>query len=1160
MTNFLIDHLKKDKTYNNILNNLEGSQYIYGMSEESLPHFVYSIWEHSFKPVLFIVEDELKARKYYESALGLSGIDIMHFPRTNINFHDIKPVEFDGDIERIRVINRLSKGDNFILVASAESLIKKISTPKYFRDLSFEISIDDEVDLEKLEQNLIDLEYQRVERVEGKGEFAIRGGIVDIYPLDYQNPVRIELFDVEIDSMRTFEVDSQRSVDEMEVVRIAPAREFLSTKEDKELILKGLKKDLESIKNKAYSPENKKKLEEKYKKIYDKVENELTLANMDLILPYVKNNSYSNILEYFNGLIIYEDADKVYSKLDDIEGKFNDDLLYQIENAEAFPTLKDAIFKENEIRKLAKKRPSINISQLKKNTRIIKPDLISKLTTSEIVSYAKQFPRLVEELKIRLNEDYRIIAFTANENLAHSLEANLKKEGLNPIYTDNVYQEMEEGQIFITPFSLQRGFEYLDTKTIFLTHHEIYGTERKAKKAKKKKSKNLLAVSDLNIDDYVVHENHGIGVYKGLEEIEISGVKKDYLILEYRGTDKLYIPTDQMNMIQRYISTGDKKPQLSKLGTSSWTKAKARAKKVVEEIAEDLVELYAKRANEKGYAFSKDGDWQREFEDSFEYEETDSQLKAIAEIKEDMESERPMDRILCGDVGFGKTEVAVRAAFKAVMDGKQVAFLVPTTILAQQHYSNIKKRFKNFPINIDVISRFRSKGQQNQVIREVREGSIDILIGTHRILSSDVKFKDLGLLIIDEEQRFGVKHKEQIKLIKENVDVLTLSATPIPRTLQMGLVGIRDMSLLDEAPEERHPTSIYVLEYDQAIIRDAIVKELSRDGQVYFVYNRVTDMDSIVKQLKELVPEAEIAMAHGQMNEKVLENIMFEFTEGTYDILVATSIIETGMDIHNVNTMIIYNADYLGLSQLYQLKGRIGRSNRTSYAYFTYQPGKSLTEISEKRLKAIKDFGEFGSGLKIAMRDLELRGAGNILGESQSGHIDSIGYDLYMKFLEDAINRTKNEGYVPEVEVNIDLNINSYIPSDYIGSSDDKVEIYKKIAEIDDKDKYYDIIDELVDRFGDLPEPVLNIIKISLIKNEAKKLGLINISGDKRRIKFEYESRDTYSLEDIQVLSSKFEENLEFDLSKTPSFTLSVIDFDQVYEFLETIKSLKGIE
>lgn len=1160
MSNFLIDHLKKDKTYNDILNNLEGSQYIYGMSEESLPHFVYSIWEHSSKAIFFIVEDELKARKYYESAQGLSGIDIMHFPRTNINFHDIKPVEFDGDIERIRVINRLAKGDNFIVIASAESLIKKISTPNYYKDLSLKISIEDEIDLDKLEKNLIDLEYHRVERVEGKGEFAIRGGIVDIYPLDYTSPVRIELFDVEIDSMRTFEVDSQRSIDEMEVLNIAPAREFLSTKEDKQQILEGLSRDIDSIKDKAYSQQEKIKLKAKYQKIYDKVENGMTLSNMDLILPYIKSNSYSNILEYFQGLIIYEDADKVYSKLDDLEDKFNDDLSYQIENAEAFPSLENAIFKESEIRKLAKKSPTINISQLKKSTKIIKPDLVSKLTTSEIVSFAKQFPRLVDEIETRIKDGYRIVAFTGNENLAHSLEANLSKEGLKPIFTDNIYQEMEAGQIFITPFSLHRGFEYLGTKTLFLTHHEIYGTERKSKKAKKKKAKNLLAVSDLNIDDYVVHENHGIGVYKGLEEIEISGVKKDYLILEYRGTDKLYIPTDQMNMIQRYISSGDKKPQLSKLGTSAWTKAKARAKKVVEEIAEDLVELYAKRANEKGYSFSADGDWQREFEDSFEFEETDSQLKSIAEIKADMESERPMDRILCGDVGFGKTEVAVRAAFKAVMDGKQVAFLVPTTILAQQHYSNIKKRFKNFPINIDVISRFRSKGQQNQVISEVREGGIDILIGTHRILSSDIKFKDLGLLIIDEEQRFGVKHKEQIKLIKENVDVLTLSATPIPRTLQMGLVGIRDMSLLDEAPEERHPTSIYVLEYDAAIIRDAIVKELSRDGQVYFVYNRVTDMEAIVKELKELVPEAEIAMAHGQMNEKALENIMYEFTEGTYDILVATSIIETGMDIHNVNTMIIYNADYLGLSQLYQLKGRIGRSNRTSYAYFTYQPGKSLTEISEKRLKAIKDFGEFGSGLKIAMRDLELRGAGNILGESQSGHIDSIGYDLYMKFLEDAINRTKNEDYVPEVEVNIDLNINSYIPSDYIGSSDDKVEIYKKIAGIEDKDKYYDIIDELVDRFGDLPEPVLNIIKISLIKNEAKKLGLINISGDKRRIKFEYESRDTYKLEDIQLLSTKFEENLEFDLSKTPSFTLRVVNFDQVYEFLETIKEVKGIE
>lgn len=1158
MTNFIVDHLLEDESYNSILKNIEGSQYIYGMSEESLPHFIYALWTHSEESVFLIVEDEVRARKLYESALGFPNIRLADFPRSNISFHNIKALESDGDTRRLRTLNKLVEEEKFITIASAEALIKKISTPTYFKEMALDIGFEDEIDTRDLEERLAILQYERVERVEGRGEFAIRGGIIDIYPIDYKNPVRIELFDTEIDSIRTFEVGTQRSVDEMDTIRIPPAREFLLTDRDKEDILGGLRADIDSIASKDYGDKDKEKLEGKYKKILDKVDQGLTLDNMDLVLPYVKNDSYANVLDYFQGILVFEDLDRVFQKLGDIEEKYQEDLAYQVEKAEGFISQQAGIFTERQIRSRVKDRPLINISQLKKKLKSQKPDLVHKLQSSEVVSYAKQFPKLVEELKARVKNSYQVVIFTGSEALGQRLEKNLSKEGIDSIYIDDPASQPSPGRVLITPFSNTRGYDYHDSRAIFITHHEIYGTEKILKKKKKKKLQPSLTVADLNIDDYVVHENHGIGVYKGLEEIEISGVKKDYLILEYRGTDKLYIPTDQMDLIQSYIGTGDKRPQLSKLGSNQWSKTKARAKKIVEEIAEDLVALYARRAKEKGFAFSKDDQWQKDFEDSFPYQETEGQIQAVEEIKADMESERPMDRLLCGDVGFGKTEVALRAAFKAVMDSKQVAILVPTTILAQQHYSNIKKRFKNFPVNVDVISRFRTKGQQDQVLRSTRAGEVDILVGTHRILSQDVNFKDLGLLIIDEEQRFGVKDKEKIKLMKENVDVLTLSATPIPRTLQMGMIGIRDMSLLDEAPEERHPTSVYVLEYEASVIRDAIIREMSRDGQVYFVYNRVNDMEKIVSHLRDLVPEASIAVAHGQMNEKVLEQIMSDFNEGLYDVLVSTSIIETGMDIHNVNTMIIYNADYLGLSQLYQLKGRVGRSSRSSYAYFTYEAGKSLTEISEKRLKAIKDFGEFGSGLKIAMRDLELRGAGNILGESQSGHIDSIGYDLYMKFLEEAINKNK-EGYQgPLNEVSIDLNIDSYIPSNYIKTSQDKIELYKKIAEISTKDKYYDIIDELVDRFGDPPKPVQNITKISLVKNLSSRLGFTAITGNMDKITFAYESRDTYDLEDIEKLSETFDRALDFNLSKNPSFSLRPVNFDHVYEFLETIKEIQG--
>lgn len=1159
MNNIFIDHLKESQTYNEILGNIEGSQYIHGMSEESLPHFIYSIYKHTGKSVLFLTSEELTARSIYEASLGLPETDLMEFPRTDISFHNIEPVEDGALRKRQEVITRLLKKDHFITIASAEALIKKISTPSYVASLSLKISQEDQVEIKDLEFKLTNLAYERVQRVEAKGQFAIRGGIIDIFPISYKNPVRIELFDTEIDSMRTFEVMTQRSIEELELLEVGPAKEMLLHDQDSQAIIEGLEKDLESIDSKSYNPEAKEKLRGKYLKILDKLRANMTVDNLDLVLPYVKDDSYSNILDYFDGIIIYDDLDRVFEKLNLIEDKYMDDLAYQIEAAEAFPSQGRAIYKEAEIRAKAKKKPALNISQLKKKLRVHKPDFNYKLITREVTTYAKRFEALVMDLERQAREGYRIIICTGNENLAGRLRQNLEKEGLKTKYEIGLDSQANHGEILVSSFSMAKGVDYLFTKTIFLTHNEIYGSQRKTRKKKKKPGENL-RVSDLNLDDYVVHENHGIAIYKGLEEIDVAGVKKDYLVLEYKGSDKLFIPTDQMDLIQRYIGANDKAPQLNKLGSPAWSKTKARAKKVIEEIAEDLVRLYAVRAKEKGFAFSKDTQWQKDFEDSFEYEETSAQLRSIKEIKEDMESERPMDRILLGDVGFGKTEVAIRAAFKAVMDGKQVALLVPTTILAQQHYTNIAQRVKDFPINVGMVSRFRTAGQNKDTLERLRDGHIDLLIGTHRILSKDVKFKDLGLLIIDEEQRFGVKDKEKMKTIKENIDVLTLSATPIPRTLQMGLVGIRNMSFLDEGPEERLPSSVYVMEYDQAIIKDAIHREIGRSGQVYFVYNRVSDMDQITAHLRDLVPEARIIMAHGQMNDRELEKIMYDFSMGDYDILVSTSIIETGMDIHNVNTMIIYNADYMGLSQLYQLKGRIGRSNRSSYAYFTYKPGKSLTEISEKRLKAIRDFGEYGSGMKIAMRDLELRGAGNILGEAQSGHIDSIGYDLYMKFLEEALNKTKSGQDQVRNDVLVDVNLDLYIPSNYIQSTSDKVDMYQRIAEVSTRTQYYDIIDELTDRFGDIPEPVINTIEISLVKNASSRLNIRGISGVWHELKLSYESRDEYNLEDLEVLSKRFGSMVKFDLSRSPKFILKAQDGIEVYEFLETIASLQGLK
>jgi transcription-repair coupling factor (superfamily II helicase) len=664
----------------------------------------------------------------------------------------------------------------------------------------------------------------------------------------------------------------------------------------------------------------------------------------------------------------------------------------------------------------------------------------------------------------------------------------------------------------------------------------------------------------LVIDDFVVHENHGVGQYKGIEQIEVQGIKKDYIIIQYRGNDKLFIPTDQMNLVQKYIGGEAVKPKLNKLSGIEWQKAKQKAKKSVEVIAEDLIELYAERSKIKGFSFSKDTEWQKEFESSFIYEETPSQIRSIEEIKKDMESDKPMDRLLCGDVGYGKTEVAIRAAFKAIMDGKQVAVLVPTTILAQQHYNTILDRFKDYPMKVEKLSRFRTAKEQKQILKDLNRGLIDIVVGTHKILSKDLVFKDLGLLIIDEEQRFGVRHKEKLKDLKKNIDVLTLSATPIPRTLQMGLVGIRDMSTLDEPPEERFPINTYVIEFNPQIIKDAINREMLRGGQIYFVYNKIHDIDEVRFKLLDLVPDAKIAIAHGRMSERELENVMLDFGDGEYDILLCTTIIETGLDIANVNTMIVYDADKMGLSQLYQLKGRIGRGDRTSYAYFTYEQNKSLTEISEKRLMAIKDFTEFGSGYKIAMRDLELRGAGNILGEVQSGHISAVGYDLYVKLLEETLGEIRGEApKVKASEVEIDIKIDAYIPSSYIEDSNEKIDMYKKIASINTEEDYDEIVEELIDRFGDIPKMVQNIMDISLMKSYASKCGFERLFEKAGKIEIIYSDKKELDLKELEFISENYKGEMNFDLSDKPIISIEFKDnnLKNIIELLKVIMTFK---
>ena len=975
--------------------------------------------------------------------------------------------------------------------------------------------------------------------VEGVGQFSIRGGIIDFFSPYNEYPYRIELFDDEIDSIRTFDIGTQRSIEAVESVLIPPVKEVLILDEYRDAIIESMEKELNEILDRlGKDPRTQEKVEEKFGSYIGELKNKLHISNMDMIVPYIPEKYLSSILGYLreDALIFVDEPRRIEERASSIREEFLVKYSELLEVGEVLPSHGKINYEYVDMVDGIKKRVYIANTPLSKGVPGINPKSLIGFSTKTMQSFHSNVDLLKEELEHYKYRGYKVIIFSGTEERGKRLQDSLMDLGLVATYVEDGYREIKSNQVFITPGSIGGGFEYTDIKFAFISDGEVFGSSKETRRRKRKAKGDTIDYTDLNIGDYVVHENHGIGQYGGIEQLNIQGVIKDYLTIHYRGNDKLYVPIDQMNLIQKYVGADGIRPKINKLSSPEWARVKQRAKKAVEDLAKDLLELYAKRETSKGFAFSSDTVWQRQFEDSFPYQETEAQIRSIEEIKKDMERNKPMDRLLCGDVGYGKTEVALRAAFKAIMDGKQVAFLVPTTILAQQHYNTIRERFEAFPIKVGMLSRFKTAAEQKYIIDELRRGTMDMVVGTHRLLSKDVVFKDLGLLIIDEEQRFGVKHKETLKKLKENVDVLTLTATPIPRTLHMSLIGIRDMSIIDEPPEERYPVQTYVVEFNEQMIREAILKEIERGGQVYFVYNRVEDIDKMALQLKRLVPEASIVVGHGQMSERELEKVMIDFIDGKYNVLVCTTIIETGLDIPNVNTIIIYNADKMGLSQLYQLRGRVGRTNRVAYAYFTYEKNKVLTEVAEKRLRAIRDFTEFGSGFKIAMRDLEIRGAGNLLGVEQHGHIEAIGYDLYVKFLNQTIKRLKGESVEELEDTTIDLNVDGYIPSKYIEDEEQKIEIYKKIAAIRSMDDYRELIDELIDRFGDIPKEVENLMDISYIKNNANSCHMKNIAQLGNVISLEFSSMKYISPELIHYLSQEYGKRLEFDLSNTPSF------------------------
>ncbi|WP_236913763.1 transcription-repair coupling factor [Clostridium sp. Cult2] len=1142
MENMFIDSLKNLASYKELIKNIEEKKSpisTYGIIDQNIGHISYALNQHLGKQILILTYDEMKAKRIYEDIKNFDEHMVEIFPNKDILFYKVDAISSERANERLKVLSRLVEGEPVIVVAHIEAVLNKLINPTLFKRESIKINSKSRILLEQLATQLLTCGYERKSMVEGIGQFSIRGGIIDIFPPNNENPYRIEMFDDEIDSIRTFDIETQRSLEMIDSIFVSPAKEVLILDDYMDNIIKSMERALKSATNRLEKGSKvRENIEDKFMGYLEELNEKLYISNMDMIIPYIPKEYLSNIFRYFkdNSVVFIDEPRRIEERVKNIREQFLLKYSYVLEAGEVLPGHENINYEYTDIVDNAKENVCIVNSALLKSNSKFNPESLIRFTTKSMQSFHNDMNLLKEELNHYQYKGYRIIILSGTKERGRRLQSTLMDLGLVCSFVEDEKRSIKSNQVIITSGSINEGFEYPDIKMAIITDGEIFGSSKEARKSKRKSKGDIISFSDLKIGDFVVHENHGIGQYEGIEQLNIQSIIKDYLTIRYKGNDKLYVPIDQMNLIQKYIGADSIKPKINKLSSIEWARTKQRAKKAVEDMAKDLLELYAKRESLKGYAFSKDTVWQSEFEDLFPYEETDAQIKSIEDIKKDMEKQKPMDRLLCGDVGYGKTEVALRGAFKAIMDGKQVAFLVPTTILAQQHYNTIMERFGTFPVNAAMLSRFRTAKEQKDTIDGLRKGTIDIVVGTHRILSKDVIFKDLGLLIVDEEQRFGVKHKETLKKLKENVDVLTLTATPIPRTLHMSLIGIRDMSLIDEPPEERYPVQTYVVEFNEAMIREAILKEIERGGQVYFVYSRVESIDKIALQLKKLVPEANIIIGHGQMGERELENVMMKFVSNEYDVLVCTTIIETGLDISNVNTIIVYNADKMGLSQLYQLKGRVGRTNKVAYAYFTYEKNKVLTEIAEKRLRAIKDFTEFGSGFKIAMRDLEIRGAGNLLGVEQHGHIEAIGYDLYVKFLNQTIKKIKGEDYEETIDTTIDLTIDGYIPSKYIEDEEQKIEIYKKIAVIKNEEDYSELIDELIDRFGDIPKEVKNLMDISYIKNNASQYHIKNISQVGNIIILEFSSIEYISPDLIHYLSETYGRKINFDLSNTPSF------------------------
>ena len=1160
--NGIFEEIYKDDNYKELENGLRGEKYpigVYGISESARAFLISAMFEKEKESLFVFTSKDMDAKNLYEDLL-LYENEVYYFPTKDVVFYNIDAVSGDLRWERLKVIKQLLNDKKKIIITTIDALSALYSPMEYYRDYYFTIHKGMELNLKALSEKLVSSGYVRTELVEGKGEFALRGGLLDVYPPDGFLPYRIELFGDEVDSLRTFNPETQRSIEQVDSFEIFPAKEMVLNKELMGRGYQKIKEELDSIirnkdKKKGYEKESLEKLKTNVGSNLEYLKEGIFFENIDSYLPFFFEHP-STFFDFIGqGKIIVDDSNNSLGKLESTYLEFQEDYEAFLGRGEILPSQGKLMIDKEYLVDTLKTKEVITFNLFPKTERFLPPRKLVSFNQITIYNYQGQLEMLIDDIKDRKRRGYKVIILAGSRSRGERLVNILRDRDIESAYKENL-RELEYSSVVITFGNQLRGFEFPDIKLALISDKEVFG-EAKRKQKKVNKGKGLSKIksfTELKKGDYVVHVNHGIGVFLGIKQLETNGLIRDYIEIQYDRNDKLFIPVDQLDMIQRYIGTESKAPKVSKLGGQEWSKAKAKVKHSVDEIAEDLVKLYAEREKVRGYQFSKDTEWQKQFEDEFAYDETDDQLKSTEEIKQDMEKDKVMDRLLCGDVGYGKTEVAMRAAFKAVMDSKQVAILVPTTILAEQHYNTFRNRFNGFPIKIDMVSRFRGPKEQKETMQRLREGNVDILIGTHRIISKDIRFKDLGLVVVDEEQRFGVAHKEKLKEVKKNVDVLTLSATPIPRTLHMSLSGIRDISLIETPPEERYPIQTYVVEFNDQLVRDAILREKSRGGQVYFVHNRVEDIHVMASYLAKLVPEVIVDIAHGQMNERELENAMKNFMDKMTDVLVCTTIIETGMDIQNVNTIVVDNADKLGLSQLYQLRGRVGRTNRIAYAYLTYKKDKVLTEVAEKRLKALKDFTELGSGFKIAMRDLEIRGAGNLMGKAQHGQMSVVGYDLYVKMLDSAIRMIKGEIEEEELNTTIDMKIDAYIPSTYIDDETHKIEVYKRIASMENEADYEDIKEELLDRYSDIPDSLYNLMDIARMKFYANMAGILEIKDRGRDILITFASPDKLTQDKIDVFLNKYSKKIEFQ-QNIPGVVYKIFEKDR-YILLENLSKL----